>query len=67
MDRVGKQKDRSGALAGVAVAACFVSAYGFSHQRAFFQWVLPVVLVGATALWAYWPRRPMERTTGHEV
>jgi hypothetical protein len=63
MDLVEKKKDRSGALAAAAVAACFVAAYGFSHKSALFQWVLPVLLVGATALWAYWPRRPGEQTT----
>jgi hypothetical protein len=63
MDPVEKKKDRSGALAGAAVAACFVSAYGFSHQSALFQWVLPVALVAATALWAHWPRRSAEPTT----
>ena len=63
MSQLPKKKDRSGPLAGVAVAACFVSAYGFSHQSALFMWVLPVALVAATAAWAYWPRRPSEDPT----
>jgi hypothetical protein len=63
MSQSPKKKDRSGPLAGVAVAACFVSAYGFNSQSALFMWVLPAALVGLTALWAYWARRREEQTT----
>jgi len=55
-----KKKDRNGPLAGVAVAACFLSAFGFSYQNVLLMWMLPVALVGLTAIWAYWPHRPAE-------
>jgi hypothetical protein len=67
MNQVSKKRDRSGPLAGAAVTACFVSAYGFSNDSALFIWVLPTVLVGLTAVWSYWPNRPVEETTRHEA
>jgi hypothetical protein len=60
MAELPKKIDRSGPLAGVAIAACFVAAYGFSNQNAFLMWVLPAGLIGPAAIWAYWPHRPME-------
>jgi hypothetical protein len=62
MNQAPKKKDRSGPLAGAAVAACFVSAYGFNNQSALFTWVLPIALVGLTALWSHWPRRSEEQS-----
>lgn len=60
MTQLQKKKDRSGPLAGVGIAACFISAYGFSNESPLFMWMLPTALVGLTAVWAYWPHRPAE-------